>query len=284
MLLVERKATIPSENVIEQVRNMVNKHLSKLFKRFGGKKFKELYKLDDKMVDKYDKWLMGHKGYEYLGDITATDLENNQEIEIDVFVISKENFLGYANAAYNREKNQVQVNVDLLKSERRNIINKISHEIIHGIQKFKDTKRYINDSKNDPESNFLYYTELMEFDAQVGELMLNIQEYYKDSDDREKRKILAILKDFLKKNKETIKRIDWTKINTTFKELFYEYNNLIYFISNPPVLDVNDRNLDDSQKAERRYKNEKYQKVSDNRYMQFKQKLFNTYQNLLNKK
>lgn len=282
MLLVERKATIPSEKVMEQVRELVDKHLSKLFKKFGGRGFKSLYKLDDNIINKYDNWLIKHDDYEYIGNIIATDLETEQEVNINVFVFSSDKMTKHENAAYNEEAKQVYVSVNFLKSERRSIINKIAHEIIHGIQKFKSFKSYrYNPLQNDHENKFLYYTEMVEFDAQVGELMVNIEEYFRSFNEKGKFKILAVLKDFLKKNKNYNKNIDWDKINITLKELFYEYRDLIYYIVNPPILNVNDRNLDSSQIAERRYKNEKYQKVSNNRYLQFKQKLFNTYQKLV---
>jgi hypothetical protein len=206
---------------MKKFKEIVNNHLNSVFKKFGGKSLKNLDKLDDKIVETYDNWLIKKGDYEYLGEIGTKDLETNKNIKIKIFIISTKKMPLYTHAIYNRADNEIHINVNFLKFERRHIISKIAHEVIHGIQKFKERflSRY-KPEKQDYESNFLYYTESMEFDAQMGELMFSIEEFFESSDELKRKEILYVLKDFLKRNKEYIQNINWLKISKTFKELF----------------------------------------------------------------
>lgn len=308
MLLVERKATIPSEYVVKKINSFVNNFLDNLFKRFGGKGFKNLYKLDEDIINKYENWLDENEGYEYIGDIWARDLETNKNIKIKAFICSSKKMkdigYGHANALYISK--QILISVDYLKEDRREIISTIEHEIIHSIHKFKKLssgynpeKLYSDDPEESLEASFIYFTEEQEFDTILGELSLSIIELFESSDDNKKIKILDTLKGLLKRDKDYFKELDRLQEGSIINELFFRrrYLEFIYSITHPPVLDLSKYDISDtvlqnlsnekrveivSKRREIKYKNEKYQKVSNNRYLQFKQKLFNTYQKLVN--
>ena len=307
MLLVERKATIPSEYVVQKINSFVNNFLNEIFQRFGGKGFKNLYKLDEDIIKKYENWLDENEGYEYMGGIWVRDLETNKNSKIKVFICSSKKmedieYGRHANALYISK--EILISVNYLKEDRGEIISTIEHEIIHSIHKFKKISSGYNPEKihsDDPEesleASFIYFTEEQEFDTILGELSLSIIKLFESGDDSKKRKILDTLNGLLKRDKEYFKEIDRLQEGGIINELFFRrrYIELIYMITHPPVLDypkyaISDdvlQNLSNekrveivSKRREIKYKNEKYQKVANNRYLQFKQKLFNTYQKL----
>lgn len=305
MLLVERKATIPSENVKRQMNQLISNYKNNIEHgcRMGNC-------TREQMISRYNNKLAKSGGKLYLGSVRTRDLETNKNVEFHIYIASDEVLQGDNGRYYDSEK-ELQLNSNLLFNENiRLLINKMVHELIHGIQKHKehseeyikiiDNVSKIDDDKRIPKDTFFLYSaaEIQEFDTRIGELVSNILDSYKISDrwnpkrnERyyEKRmNILWNLNMFLKSNKRKINGLNWEvgfslipNRQSTFKELFYEFGDYILNIINYPILDVENPRISSKTKRERSMKNQKYKMISNRRYNMFKQKLYNVYERLL---
>ena len=186
------------------------------------------------------------------------------------------NQLGIEN---NTIKSEILVNFNLLFGDKNILINTIVHEMIHGIQKFKESNFKYNNGKSFNNVNyFLYFTDQREFEAQFGELAHNIISVYENS--KRKSDVLYMLSVILNTPKEVFASGKLQKVkNPAFNKLISDKLGFVEYISNPPVLPTDDPEL----ASENKYKNKMYERTSNRAYKHFKQKLFNIYQKLKEK-
>lgn len=280
MLIVERNVTLPSENIRRQISSIVN--------NFIYNNIEKKAKLNDWNINKIksnlSKQIKNNNNYIFLGNVKTKEKISNKNLSIDIFIVS-DDFLISDDAIYTHNPNedddsygQVQIKFSLLFGDQQVLLNKIIHELIHGIQKFKTkSKKYIDIiQKVDlrPIDWFLYFTEQHEFEAQIGELFYNITEKIKKS--KKPLTNLYVLKKILLMPKEKLKNINsWYNDNDPYMKEMFSYN--LWFIEsilNPPEIQINKS----IKTREDKFLNKRLKLKSEKCYKFFKQKMFNIYE------
>lgn len=277
MLIVERNVTLPSENVRKQVTSIINNFIHNNIEKKA--KFNNWTLRQTKSY--LSKELINNNNFFFLGTIRTKEKVTNKNISMDMFIVPNSR-VKTSNGVYihnpeedNDTYGQILIRFNLLFEDRNLLLSTIIHEIIHGIQKFKQTsKEYDEIVKKNVHKNqltkFLYATEQAEFEAQIGELADNIIRIFKTS--KKPNTVLHVLKSILIKPKERLKNIyDWyLDIDPYMKGMF---RNKLWFIDtilNPPITEDNN-------------KNKKLKIRGDKCYKYFKQKLYTIYQKLKEK-
>ena len=281
MLVLERNVTLPSESVKKQIYTLINNFVFNNIE----KKAKANNWDSKKIKSVLEKELSKNENSLYIGNIRTKEKVTNKLLDVNIFFIKNKD-MGDDRAYYNQLgienntiKSEILVNFNLLFGDKNILINTIVHEIIHGIQKFKESSfKYTNGKSFNNVNYFLYFTDQLEFEAQFGELAHNIINVYENS--KRKSDVLYMLSVILNTPKEVFASGKLQKVkNPTFNGLIEDKLSFIETISNPPVLPTNDPEL----APENRYKNKMYERTSNRAYKHFKQKLFNIYQKLKEK-
>jgi hypothetical protein len=282
MLVLERNVTLPSESVKKQIYTLINNFVfNNIEKKAKANNW------DSKKIKSFlEKQIVKNENSLYIGNIKTKEKVSNKLIDINIFFVSS-NVMGTNDATYNELdaennilKGEIHVNFNLLFGDKNILINKIMHEMIHGIQKFKqsnfeysDNNKQFNDIKW-----FSYYTDQREFEAQIGELAHNMITFYNNA--KRKPDVLYILRIILNTPKEVFGSGHLRKVKSPiFVGLIADKLSFIEWICSPPVLPTDDPEL----ASENRYKNKMYERTSNRAYKHFKQKLFNIYQKLKEK-
>jgi hypothetical protein len=283
MLVLERNVTLPSESVKKQIYSLINNFVFNNIE----KKAKANNWDSKKIKSVLEKEMHKNENSLYIGNIRTKEKVSNKLISINLFFISSD-VMGNSDAMYvqfhdenNILEGEIHINFKLLFGDKNLLINKVVHEMIHGIQKFKKSNfKYTADSNKEFNKIewFSYFTEQKEFEAQIGELAHNIITYYDNA--KRKLEILYVLRSILNTKKEIFAsgKLNNVKI-PIFLGLMSDKLPFIVTISNPPVLPTDDPEL----ASENRYKNKMYERTSNRAYKHFKQKLFNIYQKLKEK-
>lgn len=285
MLIVERNVTLPSENIRRQISSIVNNFI---YNNIEKKSKLNNWSLD-KIKSHLNNQIKKNENHIFLGNVRTKEKVTNKNLSIDIFLISDDE-MSNDDALYIHNPNgnddsygQIQVKFSLIFGDRQIILNKIVHELIHGIQNYKEyTKEYTKITKKinlQPIDWFLYYTEQSEFETQIGELVYNIIEVFKRS--KKPFTILYILKKILLLPKEKLQNIDdWANQQDPYiQEIFKDKIYFIYYILNPPQIKV--EKLINTR--ENRFLNKRLIIRSDKCYKYFKQKLYTIYQKLKEK-
>lgn len=280
MLILERNVTLPSESVKKQIYGLINNFVFNNIE----KKAKANNWDSKKIRSVLEKELRKNKNFLYIGNIRTKEKVSNKLVDINIFFIESES-MSNDDALYheldpenNTIKGEIHVNFKLLFGDKNILINKIVHEMIHGIQKFKQSKFTYGNKQFNELDWFLYYTDQREFEAQIGELSNNIIDFYNNS--KRQSDVLYILSVILNTPKEVFSSGKLHSVkNPTFKGLIADKLSFMEWICSPPVLPTDDPELS----SQNRYKNKMYQRTSNRAYKHFKQKLFNIYQKLKEK-
>lgn len=287
MLIVERNITLPTENVRRQVISIVNNFVYNNIEKKARLNNWDLQKIKNHLLKK----LKSNDDYFYLGNIRTKERVTNKNMNFNLYVSPPEKLKGsdaqyYHNPAEDDDKyGEVFVNFDLLFGQKEIIINKIVHELIHGIQKYKSfSKNYskaVKKIKFNKMDWFIYYTEPSEYEAQIGELTYNIIQYFNKT--KRKNTVLYLLKRILLLTNEKMKYlINWYDENDPhLSNMFSNHLNFIYRIINPPYIDM--EKLSPSFRKKYKDINKKIELKSNKCYKLFKQKLYTVYQNLKEK-
>lgn len=168
-----------------------------------------------------------------------------------------------------KKASYVLVSLDLIVNNPQKALSVIVHELIHGIQKYRDqSEEYsIASAKTQDETDeelFHYFTEPKETEAQLGQMGHDIVAMYKRK--RNKPAVIQALEHVLRLPRESFGETNWTE-QFPCLEMFDEYWAFLHSISKPPA------GLKDQSRGKR---------VSDKCWRQFKQKLFDLVQRLKN--
>jgi len=290
MLIVERNVIIPTEYVKKQVLSLLNNFIHNNIEKKA-----RMNNWDSKMI-KHHLEMEINKAEDnalFVGEIRTKEQVTKKNIKLNVFFRSS-SYMKNNDALYQHDSETINgVNGDiyvdfglLFSDNKQYLINRIMHEVIHGIQKYKGAGNYYHFLKYPKPEDiryFEYFTEQSEFDAQIGELAYNIISVF-NTNKEDSKNILEILKTVLNMNREDFGYANWygrndEDTNKLYEKLFDTHYHFIQSIANPPLL-----SRDDPEKSkEYGYINKMMQRRSNNCFIQFKQKLFNIYQKLKEK-
>lgn len=163
-----------------------------------------------------------------------------------------------------KKASYILVSVSLIVNNPNRALSTIVHELIHGIQKYREQSAEYNlaASKTEDETEqelFDYFTEPKEIEAQLGQMAHVIVSAYRNK--RNKESMLETLEYLLRLPREAFLSDEWLKKVPYLNE----YERFLRSISKPPLPSL--RN----------------QQISDKCWRQFKQKLFNLAEQLKNK-
>jgi hypothetical protein len=287
MLIVERNITLPTENVRRQVISIINNFVYNNIEKKARLNNWDLPKIKNNLLKK----LKSNDDYFYLGNIRTKERVTNKNINFNIYVLPSEKIKGSDAQYYHNPKKdddkygEVFVNFDLLFVQKEMIINRIVHELIHGIQKYKSfSKNYSKSVKKVKLTKmdwFIYYTEPAEYEAQIGELMHSIIQNFNKT--KRKNTVLYLLKKILLLPREKMKyTVNWYDENDPYLlDMFSNHVEFLYIFINPPYIDMEKL----SPNSKKKYKdiNKKIELRADKCYKLFKQKLYTVYQNLKEK-
>lgn len=275
MLVYESRFTPLTNDIKNQIKRLINTFVKNYVERKGKSSNLTL----DQAKQNVKKMLNQSEGKE----IKIGDINLGKELNRYIPVFIKETGSG---GTYYQEGDEYHEHIviafDTIFGKLENILSVLAHEIIHAIQKYKNSSNNYGNVANrivkgdiiTNQENFIYYTEPHEFEAQASELAYNIIRFYeKRSVDKEK--VLFVLDNVLKFPKRLMFKFfnsfflrylinlsdkEQDLLNGYLREMFLYKIEFLKTIAKPP----DDRPINI--------------KKSDRYWRQFKQKLFNLVQ------